>query len=424
MLETASPERPSRRFAPIAAALSNRDFGLFTIGNVASHVGTWVQRMAVGWLTWELTGSTTWLGIVAFADLFPTVLLAPLTGAVADRVDRLAASRVVQSVNLVQASLIAAITLAGAMTIEILLLLVVLGGISISFGQPVRLALVPSLVPHRDLPAAIGINAMSFNGSRFVGPMIAGVLIDGPGVGYAFLVNAASFACFLAILSMIRLRAGETAAARRRIRDMPREIAEGYRFAIRHRGIGPVLIILTAVSLLARPCMELLPAFADTVFGRGATGLGWLTGMAGLGALLGAAWLAQRGSIVGLTRTAVAAIPVLSGSLIFFALTDFFHFALAALVFVGFATIVIGVGEQTLMQNAVPRELRGRVMGLYGMIARGAPALGALAMGAVASHTGVQWPVIGGAVICLGVWLWARGKRATIGASLEAAPGR
>ncbi len=86
MPETASPERPSRRFASIADALSNRDFGLFTIGNVASHIGTWVQRMAVGWLTWELTESTTWLGIVAFAHLFPTLLLAPLTGAVADRV--------------------------------------------------------------------------------------------------------------------------------------------------------------------------------------------------------------------------------------------------------------------------------------------------------------------------------------------------
>ena len=123
---------------------------------MASHVGTWVQRMSVGWLAWDLTHSGTWLGIVAFADLFPTVLLAPITGVVAERVERLRALRAVQALNLVQAVLLAGFTLSGAITIEILLILVALGGTVLAFGQPVRLAIVPSLVARQDLSAAIG----------------------------------------------------------------------------------------------------------------------------------------------------------------------------------------------------------------------------------------------------------------------------
>lgn len=420
-------EPPGRRRAdrlkPVLAALAHRDFRIFAVGNFASHVGTWIQRVAVAWLTWELTHSPAWLGIVAFAELFPTVVLAPITGAVADRVDRLAATRAVQSVNLLQAALMAAITLAGAMTVEILVVLVAFGGVSVSFGQPVRLAIVPSLVPYKDLSAAIGVNAMSFNGARFIGPMIAGPAIVWFGAGYAFVVNAASFAVFLLALWTIRLARAGPPAGKREVRGIPREIAEGYRYAVGHPGIAPILAVLTVVSLFARPYMELLPAFADTVFDRGAAGLAWLTSMAGLGALAGAAWLAQRGAVAGLTAAAIGAIAVLSGALTVFAATGVFWLALAALTVVGFATIVVGVGEQTLIQNAVAPELRGRVMGLYGMIARGAPALGALGMGAVSSHTGVQWPVIAGAVVCVGAWLWARRRRQDIAAALET-PGR
>ena len=135
--------------------------------------------------------------------------------------------------------------------------------------------------------------------------------------------------------------------------------------------------------------------------------------------MLGGVWLAQRGAVQGLTPVAVAAVAVLSCSLIAFTATDEFWLALPALVFAGFAMIVIGVGEQTLIQNAVDPAIRGRVMGLYGMIGRGAPALGALIMGALSSYVGFRWPVAGGAVLCLFVWIWAHRRRRTIAHELE-----
>ncbi len=405
--------------AAIRRALENRNFRIFTLGNVVSNLGTWVQRMAVGWLAWQLTESGTWLGIVAFSDLFPTIVLAPLTGAVADRVDRLAMMTITQTLMLLQAITLAVLTLTGLITIEALLALVVFGGVVMSFNQPVRLAIVPSLVPRHDMASAIGINSLIFNAARFVGPMISGILIELHGTGAAFVFNAASYFGFIAALLMIRLPGAPLRGMRAPLAKIPVEIMTGYRYATRHAGIGPMLVILTVVSICARPFVELLPGFAGAVFGRDETGLAMLTSAVGLGAMVGGLWLAQRGAVQGLTSVAVAATAVLSCALIGFTATDVFWLALPALVVAGFGMIVLGVGEQTLIQNAVDPAVRGRVMGLYGMIGRGAPAFGALIMGALSSYVGFRWPVAGGAALCLLVWLWAHRRRRAMAAELE-----
>ncbi len=405
--------------AAIRRALQNRNFRIFTLGSVVSNLGTWVQRMAVGWLAWQLTESGAWLGIVAFSDLFPTIVLAPLTGAVADRVDRLAMMTITQMLMLIQAITLAVLTLTGLITIEALLALVIFGGVVMSFNQPVRLAIVPGLVPRHDMASAIGINSLAFNAARFIGPMISGLLIGLHGTGAAFAFNALSYLSFIAALLMIRLPDAPRGHARAPLAKIPVEIATGYRYATRHAGIGPMLVILTVVSICGRPFIELLPGFAGQVFGRDETGLAMLTSAVGLGAMVGGLWLAQRGAVQGLTSVAVAATAVLSCGLIAFTATEAFWLALPALVVAGFGMIVLGVGEQTLIQNAVDPAVRGRVMGLYGMIGRGAPAVGALIMGALSSYVGFRWPVAGGAVLCLFVWLWAHRRRKALARELE-----
>ncbi len=405
--------------AAIRRALRNRNFRIFTLGNVSSNLGTWVQRMAVGWLAWQLTKSGAWLGIIAFSDLFPTIVLAPLTGAIADRVNRLTVMTITQTLMLIQAIALAVLTLTGLITIEILLGLVVFGGAVMAFNQPVRLAIVPSLVPREDMASAIGINSLMFNAARFVGPMISGLLIEFHGTGAAFVFNATSYVGFLAALMMIRLPGTPRGHARAPIGKIPVEIMAGYRYATRHAGIGPMLVILTVVSLGGRPFVEMLPGFAGQVFGRDEAGLAMLTSAVGLGAMAGGLWLAQRGAVQGLTTVAVAAAAVMSGGLIAFTATDVFWLALPALVVAGFGMIVLGVGEQTLIQNAVDPAVRGRVMGLYGMIGRGVPALGALVMGAASSYVGFRWPVAVGAVLCLLVWVWAHRRRRAMARELE-----
>ena len=132
-------------------------------------MGTWIQRVALGWLTWELTESGTWLGLVAFADLFPAVLIGPFGGVLADRVPRIAVIFVAQSLLLVQALVLFALTATGLITIWSVFALALFGGAVVGLNQPARLALVPSLVPRADLPTAVAINSAVFNLARFVG---------------------------------------------------------------------------------------------------------------------------------------------------------------------------------------------------------------------------------------------------------------
>ena len=371
------------------------------------------------WFTWELTHSGAWLGLMTVADLLPVVFIGPVAGAIADRVNLLTMMKITQILAAIQSALLAGLTFAGFMTPELLFALVLVHGIIISFNQPARLAMVPHLIRRENLSAAIGINSMIFNSARATGPMISGLLIGSWGIGWAFVFNAVSYFWFVGSLAFIRVANPRSTKERTRIREIPHEIADGMRYALRHPGIARMLVILTVVSVFGRPYMELLSGFADEVFGRGAEGYSAMVSVTGVGAMLGGLWLAQRGQVVGLTVRVVGAILALSLSLIGFAATNLFGFALVCLFVTGFATIIVGVGEQTLMQNSVDPSMRGRVMSLYGMIGRGAPAIGAMAMGALAEVFGFQAPVLVGAILLLGLWWWANQRRAAMAEAME-----
>ena len=206
--------------------------------------------------------------------------------------------------------------------------------------------------------------------------------------------------------------------------NLPIEIMEGLRYCRRHPGIAPMLIVLSVVALGGRAHGELMPGFAEAVFNRGVEALAMLTAAMGAGAFAGGAWLAQRGSVKGLTRIVVVATLVLSLGLIGFIATDMFWFALPCLALTGCGMVIIGVGEQTLIQNAVDGAMRGRVMSLYGMMARGGPAFGALIVGTVSEFIGLRWSVAGGAAVVFLLFLWALPRYRRMAEALEAGGGR
>ncbi len=402
-------------------ALAARNYRIYAAGNAVSLIGTWVQRIAVGWLAWRLTRSGAWLGLVAFADLFPTVLLSPLAGAIADRYDRLAVIRLTQVTAMAQAVLLALLIAFGWITIELLFALTALLGASNAINQPARLAMIPSLVERADLPAAVAINSLIFNVARFIGPAVAGALIAVGSVELTFAANAATYGAFLAALWRIDLREDprSLAAGSRR---MLGAVADGYLYAVRHEGIGAMLLMMAVTSLCTRGFVELLPGFADAVFGRGADGLAILTASVGLGAVVGGLWMAHRADLAGLTRLVVSGVLLTSAALVAFTATSSFALALPCLFAAGFGMIVMGVAAQTLVQATVDAAMRGRIMALYGMIFRGGPALGALAMGTASDSTGLRAPVAAGAVLCIGLWVWAKLRERRIAAALEHEP--
>jgi predicted MFS family arabinose efflux permease len=399
----------------IPRTLAHRDFGIYVAGNSVSLIGTWMQRIGVGWLAWELSHSGAVLGLVAFADLFPGVLIGPFGGALADRTDRLRVIKIAQTLIMLQALTLFALTASGAINVPLLLALVLFGGAVIGFNQPARLALVPSLVPRADLATAVAINSIVFNTARFIGPALAGLAIVALDIGAVFALNALSFLVFLFALWRLRLR---PLAAPRPGRSMLGAVAEGLGYALRHPGIGPILVLQAVLAVSARPFVELLPGFAAEVFGRGAPGLAALSSTIGIGAIAGGLWLAQRPGHAGLPRVVLLSSVVVALSVLAFALCPWFWPALACVAVAGVAMVVAGAGTQTVLQTAVAEDMRGRVLSLFGLIFRGGPALGALVIGTASEALGLSAPVAVGALLGLlaALWLWRR--REAIGRSL------
>ncbi|MBU2090618.1 MAG: MFS transporter [Alphaproteobacteria bacterium] len=408
------------RLGPFGRAFSHHNYRVYFAGNALSLIGTWMQRIGIGWVAWELTGSSAWLGIVAFADLFPTVLVTIFAGVAVDRIGPMKVARVAQILQVVQALVLAGLVLFGWINIWLLIVLAAFQGTVTAFYQPARLSLIPLLVPREDLSAAIAINAINFNLARFIGPAIAGALIAAGGAQWTFAANALTYFAFF--VSLLLLKIPDPAPRTTGKRSVLSEVGDGYRYAVRHPGIGPLLILVIITSTCLRAVFELMPAYADEMFHAGPEGLGMLTAATGAGAIVAGLWLGLRGSVQGLTRISLWGILGSCLSLTAFAATEILWVGMLSIGISGATLLMNGVGMQTLMQNAVTTEMRGRVMALYWMIFRGGPAFGALALGAASDLFGLHWPLIGACVLSLVAWAWCRKRLPHMAQALEAGP--
>jgi MFS family permease len=392
----------------------------FTIGSAVSVIGVWLQRVATGWLTWELTETPSWLGIILFTDLFVMTLCAPLAGVVADRMDRLKMLRIAQLLGFLQALSMTVIYALGWMTIGRLVALTVFMGICHATYSAARLSLLPNLEPPSLIPQAIAINAVNFSVARFLGPAVAGAVIAGWGLTYAFGINAAAYVLFTVLI--LRLRVVTPDRPRREKRGVFSDMVEGCRYAASHAGIGPMLAMMLITAFTIRALPDLLPAFAAQAFGRGVGGLAWLTSAMGLGAMLGGLQMTRQHGTRGLTHRVIWNVALMAVAIAALAATQIFWFGVASAVVCGYVLTINGTGTQALIQSAVDGALRGRVMAVFTLIYQGAPALGAVVLGALADHFGMRWPFFGGAALCLVVWFWMSRRAAPLRAALETGP--
>jgi len=414
-------EAPRAGFANVVRVLRIRNYRVYTAGNSISLVGTWMQRASVLWLAWALAHSTIWLGGVSVADLLPTLVLSPVAGVLADRVDRVRLIRATQVIAMVQAVLLAALTFTGIITIELLFLLTLALGAANAVNQPARLALIPNLVDRASLASAIAVNSLVFNGARFVGPAVAGIILDHGSIGLAFALNAATYVPFILALARIRLIPDaalppRTAAGRAFLGDT----LAGYAYALRHPGIGRMILLFAVTCFSLRGFIEMFPGFADVVFGRGAVGYTWLTATLGLGAVAGGLWMVRRPGIHGLTALIIGHTCLVALAALGFTATASYWVAIVCVFICGFSLVTTGISAQTLIQSAVDPAMRGRVLGFYGMLFRGGPAFNALVLGWLASEIGLRLAVAAGALVCLLYWAWARLRQDVMEAALEA----
>jgi predicted MFS family arabinose efflux permease len=400
-------------FGAIGRAFGNRNYAIYTAGSSVALIGLWVQRLGVGWLTWQLTNSGFWLGVIAFADLFPAVVIGPFAGVLADRMDRLRLAKACQWLSLMQTVVLFALTASGHIEIVSLILLTLFLGCVRAVYMPVRLSLVPALVRPDDVPAAVAISSLIFNMARFVGPALAGVVISAWGIAPTFAFYAVTVVALLGAFSLLRIDSAPE--GHHDGEGVLQQISDGFTYVVEHGAIAPLLLLMLALSVLARPVGELFPGFADAVFGRGAEGLAWLSSAIGLGAVAGGIWLAQRGSAIGLLPIALAGAAISGVTLVLFTATDLFWFAVPVIALFGGAVVSCAISTQTLLLRTVNHDVRGRVLSFYGVIFRGGPAVGSLMMGGLSDFVGLRLPLAVGGALCLAAALWTwRGRRRMI----------
>jgi len=371
--------------------------GPFLAGRAVAATGIWMERIALGWLMWEATGSAGWVGALAFARLIPTALFGPWGGVLADRAGAIRVLQAAYAATGALAVLIAAIVLAGmAGPTALLVLGTVSGALQALANGPMKSAL-SDVAPRHLLATAVPVGSVTFNAAAFVGPALAGVTIAAFGAAPVFLAVAATAMLFFAILSRLPRTAPEPS---------PRETAlnaftDAGRIAARHPLIGPLLLLHLAFALLMRPIVELLPAVAGVLLDGGPATLGLLTSAMGVGAFAGSLWLTWRSGSPGLLRPVLgaAAAACIAALLLAASRTDLE----AALCFAGFggALVVRAAGGNTVVQLEVEDRYRGRVMAIWGTILRLGAALGGLVLGLAADAFGMRAVIAAAALLAL-----------------------
>ena len=375
----------------IGRALASPHYRLYACGHIANVFGWWGNRLGIGWLTWDLTGSAGLLGVVAFAGMIPVTLVAPFAGVLADRYGHRRMAIISGVAGGTVTLILALLTLSGNITVLLLLFLSVLQGVGFGTEFPARQALIPQLCKRENLPAALAFNSTSFQVGTFLGPVVAGYLIATHGTGASILLFAVTNYWMALMIFLIRYRPGPR-------EEKPRtsfldEILDGFRYI----AVTPALRLLFAINLtmgiLLRPYTELLAGFADDVFGGGPEELAALTAAAGLGALASGLFLAFRGRTRGLVT--IMLIGAVSGSagLGLFALQTNLTLGIITICIASLLLLTCHVGAYSLIQNSTDQTMRGRVISCSVSITIGGPALGALLIGWLAELVGLQLAV-------------------------------
>ncbi len=389
-VETRAPEAPPRAGGTNRGLFRNRNFRLFFIGQIVSNSGTWLQNVAQGVLVHRLTGRSFMVGVTSAALFLPVLFLALLGGRLADRFDRRRLLIATQVLALAATGVLAVLTATGHVSVWALIVVAVLIGIQYAISIPTMGALLPRLVRPEQLGQAIGMNSVTYNLARVIGPVVATAAIAVLGFAWAFGLNRLSFVALIVALLMLRLpRAPRTERAGGSIR-------EAMSMAWRSPRLRMMLFAVAAVSIASDPVVTLGPAFARDVFHRRGADAGLVVAAFGVGAILAAVLLARwfRGPSRERFRGVPYAMLLFAAGVAAFAWIPSFWPALAALVVGGVGYLASSTTWTTALQEEVPDHMRGRIMGLWTIAFLGTRPLAALIDGSVADLASPRWAVL------------------------------
>lgn len=398
----------------IFRTLRYRNYRLFFAGQCISLIGTWMQQIALSWLVYRLTHSVFLLGMVGFVSQFPTFLFAPFAGVLSDRWNRHHILIFTQSMSMLLAITLAVLVLTEVIAVWHILLLTLFLGCVNALDIPTRQSFVIYMVDKReDLGNAIALNSAMFNGARFLGPSVAGLLIAAVGEGICFLLNGLSYLAVIAALLAMKLSPVHSESMKA---NMLHDFKEGLAYTFGSQPIRSILLLLALTSFMGVPYAVLMPAFARDILHGGPHTLGFLMSATGAGALLGAAYLASRRSISGLGKIIPITAGIFGMGLIGFSLSRILWFSLLLMFIAGFGIMVQVASSNTLLQTIVDDNMRGRVMSFFAVSFMGMAPFGSLLAGSLAGMMGVANTLMMGGICCvLGATVYARKGYAFLG---------
>ncbi len=378
-------------------ALRHRNFRLFVAGQIVSLIGTWMQNVAQSWLVYRMTHSSLLLGTAWFCTQIPVFALGPFGGLAADRFSRHRLVVLTQTLSMIQALLLAALTLTGTVQVWHVLALATLLGCINAFDMPARQSLIIQMTGKEDLLCAISLNSAIFNSARVVGPGLAGLVVALVGEGSCFLLNGISFLAVIGCLLAMRLPPFQPPK-----QESPwAHLVDGFRYVYHHVLVRRLLAMMAAVTTAGMPAVVLMPFFADAIFHRGSQGLGYLMGAMGIGAVVGTLVLAGHDQASALVKVIVLSSATTGLGFILFSLSPAFWISLAIMPVIGFSVMRQMAAANTLIQTAIPDQYRGRTMAMYSMTVVGLGPFGSLAAGALAAAWGARTTVMLGGVLAV-----------------------
>lgn len=378
-------------------SLKYRDFRLLWTSTLFTSAGQWFQQITVGWLVWDLTHNAFLLGSVNGFRALPLLLLAPVGGVAADRVNRKWLLQATAVFAFFSSATIAAVIFSGQLKVWHLFLFTLVTGVVWAFNNPVRQSIVPNLVPKHDLMNALALQSAGFNITRILGPALAGIILAHLGGGENFSLQTLAYVgVFMMVLPMVVPPVTRAASS-----SVRANLVEGMKYVWTHKTLRTQLTLAFVPTILAFPYMALMPIFATDVYGKAESAFGIMGSAVGVGAVIGTLTLASLSTVEKRGVLLMFAILVLGVSLVAFSQVKTFELGLVLLAMIGAAQMVYLTTNQTILQLIVPDELRGRVMGIY-MLSQGMMPLGGLIGGGLAAGIGAPSAVLLlGSLVCV-----------------------
>jgi MFS family permease len=403
------------------AVFSNRNFTIFWLSLVITNTGTWMAGVAEGWLITDLEPErkSFYLGLIAISFAIPMLILPPFGGIVADRLPKITGLRLTQVGFLLVNSTVAILALSGRVNVRVLIAASFFGAVVLAFDSPIRHSMVPDLVPRSQLTSAVSINAVAFSGAGLIGPAIGGLLIPLVTPGGVFLINAISSISVIVALQLMK-DLPETSLTRvAHEHENPRSALKR---AFRHMRSSPLLWGLFLMALVAgffgRSYTPMLPVMSRDVYGVGAAANGILISAGGLGAMIGGLGLSAFSSDLS-RRGRLAALMVIGQGalLLLLAASDSYLVGLATLAIAGAMGAAAVALITTLVQEHVPVQFRGRVMGFFLLTMISFPSAGSFLMGVLADQSTIQWALAAYAIVVMAGVAWVLARNPVIAAT-------